>query len=71
MLTLVSAAAELPFDSPASSMAEATLLVTDSVSMDVSLLEGLSLVREGREGIVSMLIGVLPNMTEEEFPADV
>lgn len=51
---LVSAAAELPLFSFASSIAEETFLVTDSLSMEVSLVEGLSeLVREGREGILS------------------
>ena len=50
---LVSAAAELPFFSLASSMAEATWLVTDSLSREVSLVEGLSeLVSVGREGMV-------------------
>ena len=50
---LVSAAAELPLFSPASSMAEATFLVTESLSMAVSLLEGFSeLVREGREDMM-------------------
>lgn len=50
---LVSAAAELPLFSFASSMAEETFLVTDSLSIEVSLVEGLSeLVREGRDGIL-------------------
>ena len=46
-----SAAAELPLEAPASSMAEETLLVTDSKLGDVSLFDGLSLVSEGREGM--------------------
>ena len=49
----VCAAAELPFEAPASSMADATWLVTASVLMEVSLLAVLSLVEEGRDGIVT------------------
>ncbi len=36
------------------SIVSETLLVTDSVSIEVSLLEGLSLVREGREDMVQV-----------------
>ncbi len=47
-----SSAAEPPLDVLALSMAEETWLV------DVSLVDGLSLVRDGREGIVSMVGGM-------------
>lgn len=53
-----SSAAEPPLEVWALSMAQETWLVADSVSMDVSLVDGLSLVRDGREGIVSMVEGM-------------
>lgn len=54
-----SSAAELPLlEDVALSMAEETLLVTDSESMDVSLLDGLSLVREGRDGMMRVVDGL-------------
>lgn len=47
-----SSAAEPPDEELAESMAEEMLLVADSGSIDVSLVDGLSLLRDANEGMV-------------------
>lgn len=51
-----SSAAEPPDEELALSMAEEILLVADSESMDVSLVDGLSLLRDGNEGMMGGVI---------------